>query len=246
MKKEINGQTYRIEPYLLLCTKPEHRKALCILRISAHDLQVERGRYANVAREDRKCRTSGVVEDGLHFLNDCTRYDLLRQRLLDNPNVRDLCTDGTINNNYWPSDFLQLDKAQMHLAEYVYNCMSLRIWGLMFSSQQLYQKTLYYYQQEYCTISKYWSCLCTLMLILFLSLTLPWLDRRLLAHREEDAPPRVKEITEQPDDHNTHHWPRGKNRSHAFACFRYSCTQCLTSYYAIICFCIIASFSSSC
>ena len=122
-----HGQTYRTEPYLLVCTKLEHRKALCRLRISAHDLQIERGRYANMAREDRKCRTCGVVEDELHFLNDCTRYDLLRQRLLDNPNVRNLCSDGTINNNYRPSDFLQLDKAQIHLAEYVYNCMSLRI-----------------------------------------------------------------------------------------------------------------------
>ena len=62
-----HGQTYRIEPYLLVCTKPEHRKALCRLRISAHDLQIEIGRYANIAREDRKCRTWGVVKDELHF-----------------------------------------------------------------------------------------------------------------------------------------------------------------------------------
>ena len=124
-----HGQTYRTEPYLLVCTKPEHRKALCRLCISAHDLQIETGRYANIAREDRKCRTCGGVVDELHFLNDCrpTRYDLLRQILLDNSNVRDLCSDGTINNNYRTSDFLQLDKAQIHLAEYVYNCMSLHI-----------------------------------------------------------------------------------------------------------------------
>ena len=149
-----HGQTYRIEPYLLVCTKPEHRRALRRLQISAHDLQIARGRYANIAREDRKCRTCGVVKDELHFLNDCTRYDLLRQRLLDNPKVQDICFDGTINNNYRPSDFLHLDKAQIHLAEYVYNCMSLSISVLMFPSQQLYQKTPYY-QQEYCTISKY-------------------------------------------------------------------------------------------
>ena len=128
-EKLVNAEVgkRRIEPYLLVCTKPEHRKALCRLRISAHDLQIERGRYANIAREDRKCRTCGVVEDELHFLNDCTRYDLLSQKLLEYPNVRDLCSDGTTNNNFRPSDFLQLDKAQMHLAEYVYNCMSLRI-----------------------------------------------------------------------------------------------------------------------
>ena len=113
------AQTYRIEPFLLVCTTPEHRKALYRLRISAHDLQIERGRYANIAREDRKCRKCGVVEDELHFLNDCTHYDLLRQRLLDNPNVRDLCSNGTINDNYRPSDHLQLERSQMYLAKYV-------------------------------------------------------------------------------------------------------------------------------
>ena len=121
------GQTYRIEPYLLVCAKSKHRKVLCRLRISAHDLQIERGRYANIAREDRKCRTCGVVEDKLHFRNDCTRYDLLKQRLQDYPNVQDLCSDGTMNNNYSPSDFLQLDKSQMYFAGYVYNCMSVHI-----------------------------------------------------------------------------------------------------------------------
>ena len=74
------GQTNRIEPCLPVCAKPEHRKALCRLCIHVHDLQIERGRYANIAREDRKCRTCGVAEDELHFLNECTRYDLLRQR----------------------------------------------------------------------------------------------------------------------------------------------------------------------
>ena len=154
-----------------------------------------------------------------------TRYDLLRQRLLDNPNVRNLCSDGTINNNYRPSDFLQLDKAQILLAEYVYNCMSLRIWVLMFPSQQLYQKTLYY-QQEYCTISKYGSYLCSLMLILFLSLTLPGLTdasshtARETHHRESRRSRRDSGTTaEQPDDLNTHHWPREKHRSRAFVSF---------------------------
>ena len=118
-------QPYAIEPYLLVCEKHKHRKALCRLRISAHDLQIERGRYANVAKEDRKCRTCSVVEDELHFLNDCTRYDLLRKRLLDNPSVRDLCSEETVKDNYKPSDLLRNHKAQAYLAEYVYNCMSL-------------------------------------------------------------------------------------------------------------------------
>ena len=63
------------------------------------------------------------------------------------------------------------------------------------------------------------------MLILFLSLTLPGLDRRLLAHREGDAPPRVKEITEGQRDHSgaarrPQHAPlaTGKNTALALLC----------------------------
>ena len=63
------------------------------------------------------------------------------------------------------------------------------------------------------------------MLILFLSLTLPGLDRCLLAHREEDAPPRVKEIMEGQRDHSgaarrPQHAPlaTGKNAALALLC----------------------------
>ena len=64
------------------------------------------------------------------------------------------------------------------------------------------------------------------MLIFFLSLTLPGLDRRLLEHREGDAPPRVKEITEGQRDHmgaarRPEHAPlaTGKSSSRAFVSF---------------------------
>ena len=49
------GHTYIIEPYLLVLAKPEHKKnAMCRLCTYAHDPQIERGKYSNNAREDRK------------------------------------------------------------------------------------------------------------------------------------------------------------------------------------------------
>ena len=140
----------------------------------------------------------------------------------------------------------------MRLAEYIYNCMSLCIWVPMFPNQQLYQKTLYY-QQEYCTISKYWSYLWSLMLILFLSLTLPGLDRHLLAHREGDAPPRVKEITEgqttaeQPDDLNTP-LATGENTALTFRVFHvlplilYIVFDIVLCHYLLLYICIVLIF----
>ena len=56
---------YKLEPYLIHTKKFEHRRALC--RICAHDLQTERGRYLNIAKEDRKCRGGGVKEENFTF-----------------------------------------------------------------------------------------------------------------------------------------------------------------------------------
>ena len=62
----------------------------------------------------------------MHFLNDCVRYDLRSQKLLNNLNALDFYTNGTMNNNYRPSD-LRLDKTQMYLVEHVHDCMSLPV-----------------------------------------------------------------------------------------------------------------------
>ena len=61
-------------------------------RISAHDLQIERGRYINLPRDERVCTwcktTLGlnVVEDEKHTLFDCDLYSKLRNKLIDNLN----------------------------------------------------------------------------------------------------------------------------------------------------------------
>ncbi len=60
------------------------------LRISAHDLQIEQGRYANQTREQRICswcKTSMglcVIEDENHVLYDCDLYSKLRSKLIIN------------------------------------------------------------------------------------------------------------------------------------------------------------------
>ncbi len=68
------------EPYLDLCKGFSRRYSATKLRISAHDLQIEQGRYANQTREQRICswcKTSMglcVIEDENHVLYDCDLY----------------------------------------------------------------------------------------------------------------------------------------------------------------------------
>ena len=52
----------------------------------AHALQIKRGRYTNTPKEDRKCTRCGVIEDELHFLDNCIKFENLRSRL-----IKDIC-----------------------------------------------------------------------------------------------------------------------------------------------------------
>ena len=58
------------------------------LRISAHDLEIERGRYTNSPREERLCQWckismgSCITEDEDHILYDCDLYADLRAKLV--------------------------------------------------------------------------------------------------------------------------------------------------------------------
>ena len=64
------------------------------LRISCHSLEIERGRYhkpASTPAHLRLCKDCESVEDELHFVCVCPKYDSLREHLVsivcnDNPN----------------------------------------------------------------------------------------------------------------------------------------------------------------
>ena len=86
------------EKYLLL-TNYKYRNALTRLRISAHNLYVERGRYIRppISRDNRVCIFCKnnlnilVVEDELHAINDCPLYKnahlILRQSSVNCTNI---------------------------------------------------------------------------------------------------------------------------------------------------------------
>ena len=68
-------QTYAFEPYLNI-GNDNHRKAITKLRLSSHRLEIEVGRWKNLTREERICRSCelGKVENETHFLFECSRY----------------------------------------------------------------------------------------------------------------------------------------------------------------------------
>ena len=81
-KSDIKSK-FKIEPYLNLVENRSHKNALTRLRISAHSLHIETGRYkrydkdlkayTNTPRGERKCPIcTDDIEDEYHFLFKCT------------------------------------------------------------------------------------------------------------------------------------------------------------------------------
>ena len=75
-------QNFDFEDYLNEVRNPQYRKAYTQLRISAHRLEVERGRYLKIPRQSRFCKmcTNGIGDE-IHFLTNCAalnneRHDL--------------------------------------------------------------------------------------------------------------------------------------------------------------------------
>ena len=48
--------TFNLEPYLDIITNKRFKIALSRFRLSSHNLEIERGRYHNIDRENRICK----------------------------------------------------------------------------------------------------------------------------------------------------------------------------------------------
>ena len=84
---------FKFENYLDLLDR-NIRICLTKIRLSSHTFYIERGRWENIEREDRKCSACGVLEDEYHCLIKCTSYinermNLLPEKMLLNPSYYD-------------------------------------------------------------------------------------------------------------------------------------------------------------
>ena len=66
------------------------RRYICAFRISAHRLRIEHGRYCGEKPEDRLCDSCKVIENEIHFLWQCKKYDTLRLKMFDRINDSNL------------------------------------------------------------------------------------------------------------------------------------------------------------
>ena len=91
---------YKKEPYLIDVKNFEDRRSLTKLRVSDHILEIERGRFKNVKREDRIRKFCNLKEldDEKHFFFSCTLNTSLRKDFFDH--IKDLYEAEKDNQNF--------------------------------------------------------------------------------------------------------------------------------------------------
>ena len=77
------------------------RKCFTKLRLSDHNLEIERGRYFKIPRKDRLCKLCKTVENEEHFLMHCKLNNKIRLELFKNLNWK--IEDQNVNNLLNPS-----------------------------------------------------------------------------------------------------------------------------------------------
>ena len=72
------------ENYLSIITSQENRISLTKLRLSNHQLNIEKGRHENIPKEMRFCPFCvNTVENEVHFLLQCKTYDNIRKNFIE-------------------------------------------------------------------------------------------------------------------------------------------------------------------
>ena len=75
---------FEISEYLLQIKNRKYRQILSRIRLSSHQLAVEKGRHINIERNQRKCPLCiSDIEDEFHFILICPEYIDLRKTYID-------------------------------------------------------------------------------------------------------------------------------------------------------------------
>lgn len=115
--------SFNLEPYLDIIYDRKYKIALSRFRLSSHRLEIERGRYLNIPRMERKCKfcSQNTLENEYHFLLICPLYKDLRKKFLK----PFYCSWPTLNK--FDSLMSTTNKTELiNLAKYVYFSMKLR------------------------------------------------------------------------------------------------------------------------
>ena len=113
------------------CQNTAHRKSFAKLRLSAHKLHIETGRYCKerLPPDKRTCSicNNGDIEDEYHFIMVCLKYKDLRQNLFAATENLYCNFSGLNNNDKFIWFMSNADVRIINLvAEYIFLCFQTR------------------------------------------------------------------------------------------------------------------------
>ena len=75
---------HNLQFYLSRSINCRYKPLLCRYRINAHSLNIETGRYFNIARNQRFCNMCNmrIIEDEFHFILECKKYEDIRHKYI--------------------------------------------------------------------------------------------------------------------------------------------------------------------
>ena len=119
-------KSFEMEKYLSM-SKFYLRKSLCKLRVSAHRLMIEIGRYnkTRLQRDERICKNcdTGKVEDEFHFLLECPNYIHERHAFFNNIKTKIHLFTSMSDKEKFEWLFIQEDLSVMeNFALFIDNC----------------------------------------------------------------------------------------------------------------------------
>ena len=114
-------RAYGLEKYLLHPMKPEHRIAISKLRLSNHDLMIEKGRHSKIVKTQRFCSfCKDSVETEQHFLLHCPTFICTRTKLFNDVGAIIPHFNGLIDNAKFVCLLNNINISAL-VGEYIYN-----------------------------------------------------------------------------------------------------------------------------
>ena len=109
--------------YLNMCLTRRERSLLCQLRMGVLSIRVETGRFRNITLEHRICEICqlNLVEDEIHFVTVCPKYNNLRKKLYAHVQFEDF-SDLDNENKF---TYIMVNH-QRDVAKYVVSAMDIR------------------------------------------------------------------------------------------------------------------------
>jgi hypothetical protein len=114
-----------LENYLISIKNVKLRTQLTRFRLSNHNLMIEIGRHSGTPKDQRYCPfCHNMVETEIHFMLDCSLYDFMRKRLIDDVNrVNPLFQFYTKVQKF---SYLLANVDRKNIAEFIYKSFELR------------------------------------------------------------------------------------------------------------------------